>query len=126
MTAASSPTAAGGGLAGVGGLILAACSPARRSLCRPRTSAPRSPPVASAGERRRQSVSAAEPTTTNTLPPPPPPSGPAPSTAGSLSARSLPVPAGWQTAVLDGGDEEGLQGNGTWVHARDPATPPKT
>jgi hypothetical protein len=62
----------------------------------------------------------AEPTTTNTLPPPPPPTGPAPSTAGSLSAASLPIPAGWQTAVLVGGDEEGFRGNGTWVHARDP------
>jgi hypothetical protein len=48
---------------------------------------------------------------------PPPP--PAPSTAGSLSDESLPIPAGWQTAVLEGGDEEGFHGNGTWVHARD-------
>jgi hypothetical protein len=37
-----------------------------------------------------------------------------------LSAKSLPIPAGWQTAVLEGGDEEGFHGNGTWVHARDP------
>lgn len=61
-----------------------------------------------------------EPTTTNTLPPPPAPTAPAPSTAGALSARSLPVPDGWRKAALPGGDEEGFKGNGTWVHARDP------
>ena len=61
-----------------------------------------------------------EPTSTNTLPPPPPPSGPAPSTAADLNAASLPVPAGWRTVALAGGDEEGFEGNGTWVHARDP------
>jgi hypothetical protein len=62
----------------------------------------------------------AEPTTTNTLPPPPPPTGPAPSTAGRLTAKSLPVPKGWRTVALDGGEEEGFEGNGTWVHERDP------
>ena len=61
-----------------------------------------------------------EPTTTNTLPPPPHPTSPAPSTAGSLTERSLPVPAGWRKATLKGSDEEGFEGNGTWVHARDP------
>ena len=61
-----------------------------------------------------------EPTTTNTLPPPPAPSAPAASTAGALRATSLPVPAGWTTAALPGGDEEGYLGNGTWVHALDP------
>jgi len=63
---------------------------------------------------------AAEPTTTNTLPPPPPPTGPAPSTAGELTAKVLPVPKGWRTVALDGGEEEGFEGNGTWVHERDP------
>jgi hypothetical protein len=63
---------------------------------------------------------AAEPTTTNTLPPPPAPTGPAASTAGELTARVLPVPRGWRTVVLDGGTEEGFEGNGTWVHERDP------
>jgi hypothetical protein len=63
---------------------------------------------------------ATEPTTTNTLPPPPQPTGPAPSTAGELDAAALPVPAGWRTAKLKGGDEQGFDGNGTWVHARDP------
>jgi hypothetical protein len=63
---------------------------------------------------------AAEPTTTNTLPPPPPPTGPAPSTAGELTAKALPVPKGWRTVALDGGEEEGFEGNGTWVHERDP------
>ena len=61
-----------------------------------------------------------EPTTTNTLPPPSPPTGPAPSVAGELSADALPVPAGWRTEALAGGEEEGFEGNGTWVHARDP------
>lgn len=61
-----------------------------------------------------------EPTTTNTLPPPPRPSKPAPSTAGQLSAKSLPVPAGWKTIARKGGAEEGYEGNGTWVHGRDP------
>ena len=63
---------------------------------------------------------AAEPTTTNTLPPPPPPTGPAPSMAGELTAQVLPVPQGWRTVALDGGEEEGFVGNGTWVHERDP------
>ena len=61
-----------------------------------------------------------EPTTTNTLPPPPEPSRPAPSTAGPLTPRSMPRPPGWKTVVRPGGSEEGYQGNGTWVHARDP------
>ena len=62
----------------------------------------------------------ADPTTTNTLPPPSPPTAPAPSEAGELTADALPVPAGWRTVALDGGEEEGFEGNGTWVHARDP------
>lgn len=61
-----------------------------------------------------------EPTSTNTLPPPPPPTAPAPSTAGPLDERALPVPSGWRRAVLEGGEEDGFEGNGTWVHARDP------
>jgi len=40
--------------------------------------------------------------------------------AGKLTADALPVPAGWQTVALEGGDEDGFEGNGTWVHARDP------
>lgn len=61
-----------------------------------------------------------EPTTTNTLPPPRAPTKAAPSTAGDLSAKSLPVPAGWRTIARAGGEEDGYLGNGTWVHARDP------
>lgn len=60
-----------------------------------------------------------EPTTTNTLPPPPEPTGPAPSTAGDLDAEVLPVPAGWRTVIREGGEEEGFEGNGTWVRGRD-------
>jgi hypothetical protein len=61
-----------------------------------------------------------EPTTTNTLPPPPEPTKPAPTRAGPLTATSLPVPRSWRTVVRAGGPEEGYQGNGTWVHGRDP------
>ncbi len=80
----------------------------------PASPAPGSPAPASG------TAAPAEPTTTNTLPPPPPPTAPAPSTAGRLDQRSLPVPAGWRTVALKGGEEEGFEGNGTWVHARDP------
>ena len=78
----------------------------------PRVSTSRSAPAAT--------PTVVEPTTTNTLPPPPQPSRPAPSTAGALTARSLPKPPGWRTVVRPGGSEEGYQGNGTWVHGRDP------
>lgn len=61
-----------------------------------------------------------EPSTTNTLPPPPHPSTPAPSTAGPLSAASLPVPSGWRTVEPPGNDEIGQPGNGTWVQSLDP------
>jgi hypothetical protein len=61
-----------------------------------------------------------EPTTTNTLPPPPEPTAPAPRTSGPLTAKDLPVPAGWRGVVRKGGAEQGYQGNGTWVHGRDP------
>jgi hypothetical protein len=61
-----------------------------------------------------------EPTTTNTLPPPAEPTKPAPTRAGPLTAASLPIPRGWRTVVRAGGPEEGYQGNGTWVHGRDP------
>jgi hypothetical protein len=30
------------------------------------------------------------------------------------------VPTGWRTVARKGSSEEGYQGNGTWVHARDP------
>jgi hypothetical protein len=40
--------------------------------------------------------------------------------AGKLTTHALPVPAGWRTVALKGGDEDGFKGNGTWVHARDP------
>ena len=87
-----------------------------------------SPALASAGPGTADPATAGpvavdpapEPTTTNTLPAPPPPSDPAPSTAGVLTADALPVPTGWSTVVREGGTEEGFQGNGTWVHARDP------
>lgn len=61
-----------------------------------------------------------EPTTTNTLPPPKAPTAPAPKTAGKLTSKDLPVPAGWRTVARKGGAEEGYVGNGTWTHGRDP------
>lgn len=103
------------------GLILVACSPVAPPLSPSTTPVlPQTSPTSAPSTSPAASGFPAEPTTTNTLPPPPPPSGPAPSTAGGLSDRSLPIPSGWGTAVLDGGDEEGFLGNGTWVHARDP------
>ncbi|SDS00074.1 hypothetical protein SAMN04488543_0896 [Friedmanniella luteola] len=30
------------------------------------------------------------------------------------------MPAGWRTVALEGSTEEGFEGNGSWVHARDP------
>jgi hypothetical protein len=115
-------------LAGVVGLV--ACSGPETV---PAPTAPPSSPTATALPSPTTSASgggtaaptatptvAAEPTTTNTLPPPPPPSGPAPSTAGQLTVKALPVPKGWRTVALDGGEEEGFEGNGTWVHERDP------
>jgi hypothetical protein len=80
---------------------------------------PRPGPTA-ADTATRASALPVEPTTTNTLPPPSPPTAPAPSAAGKLNADALPVPAGWRTVALDGGEEDGFEGNGTWVHARDP------
>nr|WP_294693779.1 hypothetical protein [uncultured Friedmanniella sp.] len=123
-----------GGLAAAGLVLLAACTIEPTPTSGPTTPAATTPDPtsgSSAGASPTPSAARAstagapggvepEPTTTNTLPPPPEPTAPAPSTAGSLAADSLPVPAGWRTAALDGGAEEGFQGNGTWVHARDP------
>lgn len=85
----------------------------------PAASSP-TPAATSPASRSASGPTIAEPTTTNTLPPPPEPSRPAPSTAGRLTSRDLPVPAGWRSVVRAGGSEEDFQGNGTWVHARDP------
>lgn len=74
----------------------------------------------SSASARTAAPTVAEPTTTNTLPAPPRATGPAPSTAGVLTAKDLPVPAGWKNVVRDGGEEDGYEGNGTWVHGKDP------
>jgi hypothetical protein len=101
--------------------LLAACSAAA-----PPAGTPTPSPVPATGTAGPVSAAPttspelAEPSTTNTLPPPPAPSAPAPSTAGDLDEAELPVPAGWRRVALEGGDEEGFRGNGTWVHARDP------
>jgi len=111
----------------LGCLGLTSCTQAPPSAPPPTPSTPSSPTSPTAVTSASASASAPateseipEPTTTNTLPPPPAPTSPAPSTAGSLTERSLPVPAGWRKATLKGSDEEGFEGNGTWVHARDP------
>ena len=94
----------------------AAPSPTTSSSA-PSTPAPTGAPSSAASS---QPSTISEPTTTNTLPPPPRPSKPAATRAGELTARSLPVPEGWKTVARKGGSEEGYEGNGTWVHARDP------
>jgi hypothetical protein len=110
----------GAGLALWVGLIAAGCSGPPPSVptatVSPQPSVVSSPSPTTAPSR----TTPAEPTSTNTLPPPPPPTGPAPSSAAGLTAASLPVPAGWRTVALAGSEEEGFEGNGTWVHARDP------
>jgi hypothetical protein len=106
----------------------AACTDAEPSpspTARPTTASSASPssptPAATDTPRATPTTSVpVEPTTTNTLPPPSPPTAPAPSVAGELDADALPVPVGWQTVALAGGEEQGFEGNGTWVHARDP------
>lgn len=116
VTACSS-NGTGGGPAPSGSRPTAAPAPSVTSR------GPSTSPVASprtAPSRASAAPSVSEPTTTNTLPPPPRPSRPAPSTAGRLTAASLPVPAGWRTIARPGGSEEGYEGNGTWVHERDP------
>ncbi len=105
-------------LALLGCLLLTACTNDPPPTPPPSPSAPPTPAVATSASPTESEIP--EPTTTNTLPPPPAPTAPAPSTAGRLSAGSLPVPAGWRKATLKGSDEEGFRGNGTWVHARDP------
>lgn len=47
---------------------------------------------------------------------------PADTRSGDLDDRSLPQPDGWQRDVLDGSVDAGFTGNGTWLHAVDPAT----
>jgi hypothetical protein len=100
------------------GLALAGCTPGAAPPVPADTESGLSPTSATSSPSSTSSRVLTEPTTTNTLPPPPRPTGPAPSTAGGLSASSLPIPSGWRTAVLPGSDEEGFQGNGTWVHSR--------
>ena len=50
------------------------------------------------------------------------PQGSASTTSGALDGASLSQPDGWQTDIREGSLEEGFVGNGTWVHAVDPAT----
>jgi hypothetical protein len=99
------------------GCLAATGCTADRSSPGPGPAPQASPSVA--GEPSPDGSVVPEPTTTNTLPPPPPPTAPAPTAAGELTASALPVPAGWRTIAREGGHEEGFQGNGTWVHARD-------
>ncbi|SDS73570.1 hypothetical protein [Microlunatus soli] len=125
----------------VGGMLLTGCqdtpqpSPSNRPPASasatggPSTSATSSAgggsakPTQSASPSRRASPGstvAPEPTTSNTLPAPPEPTAPAPKSAGPLTKKDLPRPAGWQPVARPGGAEEGYRGNGTWVQGRDP------
>ena len=98
---------------------LAGCSTGEPAVDRQaKTPAASDTAMPSAGGTSRPTV--VEPTTTNTLPPPAEPTKPAPTRAGPLTAASLPIPRGWRTVVRAGGPEEGYEGNGTWVHGRDP------
>lgn len=120
MRAPSSARLASCCVALLSAVALVGCSPHTAPPVPANTTSGPSPTSAASSPSSSSSGALKEPATTNTLPPPPPPTRPAPSTADGLSARSLPVPAGWRTAALPGSDEEGFQGNGTWVHARDP------
>ncbi len=44
-----------------------------------------------------------------------------PTTSGDLDDSSLARPEGWGEAVLEGSPDDGFTGNGTWLHAVDPA-----
>lgn len=104
-------------------LTLAGCtsapSPAGPTTAPAPSASPPTTAATPAASTANATPTVTEPTTTNTLPPPPAPSRPAASTAGDLDAAVLPVPRGWHRVVRAGGDEQGYQGNGTWVHARD-------
>lgn len=111
---ASGPASAGAAPTATPAPAVTLVSAPSSRTARPATTGPPSSTAASSPR------SAPEATTTNTLPAPPRPSRPAPSTAGPLSKSALPVPVGWRTIARAGGSEEGYEGNGTWVHARDP------
>lgn len=97
--------------------VLAAVTVLAVSACTPSAPPPAPSPAVSTAPTAASEIP--EPTTTNTLPPPPAPTAAPASTAGRLSAASLPVPAGWQTKALPSSDEDGTRSNGTWVHERD-------
>jgi len=112
----------------LGGLGLAACSgkaPAPGAATQAPSATSATGPIPSATAARgtdtpSTSPTVVEPTTTNTLPPPTVANKPAPKKSGPLTAAALPVPHGWHAVALAGGPDEGYQGNGTWVHGRDP------
>lgn len=107
------------------GLASASASPAITTTAEPSTT-PTPPAATSAGATSTSAGSAPtparrnRPTTKKALPPPPVPTAPAPTTAGPLTQRDMPRPAGWQPVVGKGGVEQGYRGNGTWVQGRDP------
>lgn len=110
MRAPSSAQLASCCVALLSAVALVGCSPHTAPPVPANTTSGPSPTSAASSPSSSSSGALKEPATTNTLPPPPPPTRPAPSTADGLSARSLPVPAGWRTAALPGSDEEGFQG----------------
>ena len=117
--------ASGAGLRCGVGLIACGCADrARRTRRRPTRrprSAPRRPSSATAGTDARRRAA-----TVPTSRPPPTPCRRRRRPAArrrrppGLTAASLPVRRAGERWRSPGGDEEGFEGNGTWVHARDP------
>lgn len=48
------------------------------------------------------------------------PTGPAETTAGTLTETDVATADGWHPTAKPGGPEEGFMGNGSWVHATSP------
>lgn len=81
------------------------------------TATPTAAPSGGPGQQGTPASTSAPGTAVAPSAPPPAPTGPAPSTAGNLTATDIAVPEGWSPAVRPGSVEEGYLGNGTWVHA---------
>lgn len=60
------------------------------------------------------------PTSQEAVPEPQLPTGPAATTSGKLTEKSLVIPEGWEPIANPGSVEDGYVGNGTWVHEVDP------
>lgn len=103
----------------VGVAAVSACSGRDQTTPSPSATSAAQPSAASGSPSATTATSASQ-TPSDILPPPSEPTAPAASTAGALTVRSMPVPAGWKLDLAKGGKEEGYQGNGTPARARDP------